>query len=310
MLRVITLLFPLWAILLSALAWWQPQLFDGFGGAIVPVLSLIMFLMGLTLVPEDFARVARSPGPIALGVCLQFLVMPLAAFIVAALLALPAELAAGLIVVGCCAGGTASNVICYLAKANVALSITMTMTSTLIGVIATPFLCWLYLSQGIEVDQLAMLWDIVKMVLVPVLAGVGLNTLFHAQVRRLEPVLPAMAIAAIVFIIAVIVALNHERLGTIGPLVLLAVVLHNSIGLVCGYQLSRLLGFNVADSRTIAIEVGMQNSGLGVALALKYVSATAALPGAVFSVWHNLSGSALAAWWGRKPSSAVVGEGQ
>ncbi len=301
-------LFPLWAVLLSLWAYLQPGFFTPGAAAIVPMLSLVMFFMGLSLGFEDFRRIFRAPRAIVIGVVLQFLLMPALAWSIAQLLQLPGQLAAGLIIVGCCAGGTASNVICYLAKGNVALSISMTLVSTLVGVLATPLLCWLYISQAIEVDRLSMLLSICKMVLFPVVLGVALNHFFHRGIKMLAPLLAALSIATIVLIIAIIVALNQDRLGSIGLLTLLAVVLHNGFGIAGGYGCSRLLGMDRRDSRTIAIEVGMQNSGLGVALALKYFSPVAALPGALFSIWHNLAGSALAAYWSAGPQqqSAIV----
>ena len=198
-------LFPLWALLAALWAYWQPGLFSGLGGFIVPGLALIMFCMGLTLGFADFRRVAASPIAIGIGVALQFLVMPLAAWLIARLLALPEQLAAGLILVGCCAGGTASNVICYLARGDVALSISMTLVSTLLGVVVTPLLCWLYIATQIQVDYLSMLLSIVKMVLLPVLGGVALNQYFEGTVDRLRAALPSLAILTICLLIAIIV---------------------------------------------------------------------------------------------------------
>ena len=290
-------LFPLWAVLVSLLAFYQPALFVGYQLAIVPLLSLVMFLMGLTLTPDDFKRVLLTPKSIAIGVVLQFTIMPLAAFIIAYALALPSDLAIGLILVGSCGGGTASNVICYLARANVALSITMTMVSTLFGVLMTPLLCWLYVSVDINIDYLSMFFSIIKMVFVPVLLGVTMNYFFKRKIEKFEALLPALSVLAIVVIIAIIVALNEMRLAQLGVMVFLAVAIHNGLGLAMGYYLSRVSGLAEADCRAIAIEVGMQNSGLAVALALKYFSPAAALPGALFSVWHNIAGSGLASYW-------------
>jgi len=301
--------FPAWALLAALVAYLQPGLFQSLGGLIVPGLSLIMFCMGLTLEVADFRRVLALPRAIGIGVALQFLLMPLAAWTIAQVLSLPEQLAAGLILVGCCAGGTASNVICYLARGDVALSISMTLVSTLLGVVLTPFLCWLYIDQAIEVDYLSMLLSIVKMVLLPVLAGLLLNHYLRSGVDRVRAVLPSIAIITICLLIAIIVALNASRLAQLGPLLVLAVILHNSLGYLGAYGASRLLGMDVLRSRTIAIEVGMQNSGLGVALAVQYFSAAAALPGALFSVWHNLSGSLLAAWWSRREAELAPGQG-
>jgi len=293
-------LFPLWAIVVSILAFLFNEPLTDMQGLIVPMLAMVMFCMGLTLSVEDFKRVTRKPVFIAIGVALQFLLMPLAAFLISHLLQLSDQLTAGMIVVGSCAGGTASNVICYLGKGDVALSISMTLVSTLLGVVITPLLCALYLSQTIAVDTVGMFMNILQVVLIPVLAGTVVKTFLHDWVKRIESILPTIAMTLILLIIAVIVALNSGQLAQVGVITLIAVALHNSTGLAGGYYLSRMLGLDQIRSRTIAIEVGMQNSGLGVALALEFFSATAALPGAIFSVWHNISGSLLAAYWRRK----------
>ena len=296
-------LFPLWALLLSAAAFFSSDAFIGLQSLIVPLLALIMFIMGLNLNHEDFRRIANDPKPIFIGVLLQFLLMPLLAITLAAMLQLSSQLTAGMILVGSCAGGTASNVISYLAKADLALSISMTVTSTLIGVIATPLLCTFYLAQTIEVDSWSMLLSILQMVLLPVVAGSVVNHYAGSKVETVKTFLPSISIVLILLIIAIVVALNSQRLVEVGLLTLLAVILHNLGGLTGGFYLSRLLGLDLKQSHTIAIEVGMQNSGLGVALALQFFSATAALPGALFSVWHNISGSLIAAHWGKKRES-------
>ena len=293
-------LFPLWAILLSVTAIIARDSIALLEPAIVPLLAGIMFLMGLTLEKKDFQRIIAQPQPVMVGVILQFVLMPILAITLANMLELSTQLTAGMVLVGSCAGGTASNVIAYLSKGDVALSISMTIASTLIGVVATPFLCAFYLSETIAVDSISMLISILQMVLIPVVAGSLVNHFQRPVVLKIEPALPSIAIVLILIIIAVIVALNAERLPQVGLLTLVAVILHNSLGLAGGFFVSRLFGFNLRQSQTIAIEVGMQNSGLGVALALQYFSATAALPGALFSIWHNISGSLLAARWSRK----------
>ncbi len=299
MIQRFNLFFPLWAVLLAAAAYTCPEPFVGHAGSIVPMLALVMFFMGLTLTAADFKRVLLAPRPVGVGVVLQFLLMPVLAWILTHVLQLPAQLAVGLILVGCCSGGTASNVVCYLARGNVALSISMTLVSTLIGVVVTPLLVWVYVEQSIEVDRLAMLWSIVKMVLLPVTMGVLLNVVFARQIKAHEQLLAALSIITIALIIAIIVAINGPGLAAMGMMTLLAVVLHNTLGTLSAYGCSRLMGINQRDSRTIAIEVGMQNSGLAVALALKYFTPVAALPGALFSIWHNLAGSLLASYWRR-----------
>jgi len=298
----ITRLFPLWALLFSVLALWRPAWFGAAKPAIVPLLGVVMFSMGMTLTWQSFAAVLRRPQRIALGIALQYLVMPFAAWTIALVLGLSPALTAGLVLVGASPGGTASNVVCYLARGDLALSITLTTASTLLAVVATPLLTWVYVGQQVPVPVFEMLLSIVKIVLLPVVLGVAINSLAG---RRLEPVkqfFPLLSVAAIVFIIAIVVALNRDNLAQTGVLVALAVLLHNAVGLASGYWLGLRLTGDPRIARTLAIEVGMQNSGLAVALAVQYFSAAAALPGALFSIWHNLSGSALAAVWSRRPA--------
>ncbi|MDH5182115.1 MAG: bile acid:sodium symporter family protein, partial [Gammaproteobacteria bacterium] len=235
-----------------------------------------------------------------LGVALHYLIMPPAAWLISRLFNLPVELMVGMVLVGSSAGGTASNVICYLAKGNVALSITLTLTSTLLAVFAMPALTWLYAGQSVPVPALAMLFSILKIVLIPVLLGVIVNSLFRQRLAKVVALFPFISSLAIIMIIAIIVALNNNTIATMGMVIMWAVILHNLTGLFAGYMIARKLGHDAVISRTLAIEVGMQNSGLSVALATKYFTASAALPGALFSVWHNISGSVLAAWWARQ----------
>ncbi|MCG8325884.1 MAG: bile acid:sodium symporter family protein [Thiotrichales bacterium] len=268
--------------------------------AIIPLLGVIMFGMGVTLSVQDFKRVLQRPMSIALGLCLQFLLMPLLAWLISSGLQLSLPLMAGMILVGACPGGTASNVICYLARGDVALSITMTSVSTFLAILLTPLLTWLYLGERIPVPVQAMMISIFKIIIIPVALGVLVNHLLGQRFRLLKKSLPLVSMAAIVFIIGIIVALNHEKLHFLLFSVLLAVMLHNLAGLLLGYQVSKWLGCDVMTCKTIAIEVGMQNSGLGVALASKYFVAAAALPGAIFSIWHNITGAILASVWSKK----------
>ena len=298
-----TALFPLWAVLASAVALVAPAPLAALKPTIVPLLGLVMFGMGMTLNWNSFAEALRRPGTLVLGAALQFLVMPLAAYAVAALLGLPAMLATGLILVGSCPGGTASNVVCYLARGDVALSITLTTVSTLLAIAATPALTLIYAGARVPVPALDMVEAIARIVLLPVIAGVVVNQFAGKRLASVQHVFPLLSVVAIVLIIAIIVALNRDNLAVVGPSVAAAVVLHNAIGLAAGYWVPRLLGRDARTCRTLAIEVGMQNSGLGVALSVKYFSAAAALPGALFSIWHNLSGSLLAGWWRRDAAS-------
>jgi len=297
----ITRLFPVWALLGALCAWLWPGLFIPLKPAIVPLLGLVMFGMGITLTAGNFLTVLQRPFPVVLGVVLQFLLMPLTGWVLALLAGLPPQLAVGLILVGCSPGGTASNVICYLARGDVALSITLTTVSTLVAVVATPLLALLYAGQTVPVPAMEMLLTIVRIILLPVAAGLLLNHFYHQRLAALRSLFPLLSVAAIVIIIAIVVALNREQLGSVAPGLMATVMLHNLAGLGGGYWLARWLGRDARECRTLAIEVGMQNSGLAVALAVKYFSAGAALPGALFSIWHNLSGSLLAAYWGRRP---------
>ncbi len=300
MLARVTTLFPLWAMLGVLLAWFLPAPFAACRPAILPLLGVVMFGMGVGLRIENFLAVLRRPAPVILGVSLQFLMMPLAGWLLALLAALPPQLAAGMILVGCSPGGTASNVICYLARGDVALSITLTAVSTLLAILATPLLMLVYAGATVTVPALEILQTIFWVIFLPVTLGMGFNHLFHRPLTIIRGVFPLLSVFAIVFIIAIIVALNREQLVDVAAGLLVLVVLHNLAGLAGGYWISRWLGQDRRTSRTLAIEVGMQNSGLAVALAVKYFSATAALPGALFSVWHNLSGSLLAGHWSRR----------
>lgn len=292
--------FPLWALLFSGVAFLYPQLFVGFKSSIVPLLMTIMLGMGLTLGWQDFKRVWQNRFVVGLGVGIQFLIMPLSAWLLSWLFDFSLELTIGMLLVGATAGGTASNVIAYLAKGDVALSVCMTLVSTLIAVVMLPFLTWLYLGELVEVPASSMLWMLLKMIVLPLLLGMILNALLHSQVAKITAILPLFSMIAILLIIAIVVALNQANLHIMAWTLLLAVIVHNSLGLAFGYWLTRRFGYDSVIARTVAIEVGMQNSGLSVALALQYFSAVSALPGALFSIWHNVSGSLFASYWQAK----------
>jgi len=297
--------FPLLVLALTGFAYARPAPFVAAGPAIVPLLMLVMLGMGMTLSTTDFTAIARAPRLVALGVLLHYTVMPAAAWLVIRVLGLDAETAVGVVLVGATSAGTASNVISYLARGNVALSVTMTACSTLLAVVLLPAIAWLLLGRRVPVPAGAMMLAVAEVAVGPVIGGMLLRRLLGAGVARLEPAFPVVSAVAIAIVIAVIVGLNAPRLAAAAPVVVVAVVLHNSIGLAAGYGLARLARADEASARTIAIEVGMQNSGLAVALALKLFTPAAALPGALFSVWHNLSGSALAAFWSRRPPAAL-----
>ncbi|SEQ55952.1 bile acid:Na+ symporter, BASS family [Faunimonas pinastri] len=302
MLSSVTRLFPLWALIVAVAAFFAPGAFSGIGPYVTYLLAIIMFAMGVTLTFDDFRRVLVRPAPVIAGVVLHYIVMPLAAWALAKVFGMEPDLATGMILVGSVASGTASNVMIYLAKGDVALSISISALSTIVGVVATPFLTRLYVDADIAVDVGGLLLSIVEIVAVPVVLGLIVNQILRRFVRTVEPALPLISMVAILAIIAAVVAGSHANIANVGPLVLLAVVLHNGIGLLSGYWGGRLLGFDEAVCRTLALEVGMQNSGLAATLGKIYFSPLAALPGAIFSVWHNLSGSLLAGFWAGRPT--------
>lgn len=277
-----------------------PQAFLGLSSWINPLLMVIMFCMGLTLTMPDFALVFKNPLPVLGGITAQFIIMPSMGWLVATMLQLEPALAAGPILVGCAPGGTASNVVSYLARGNVALSVAMTSVSTLLAPLLTPALALWLAGQYMPVDAGSMAISVVQIVLIPVVLGIFLRMLFNRFVDKISGALPWLSVLAITFVVTVIVAGSAQTIVTAGLLVLVAVVLHNALGLALGYAIGILLRVPEDSRRTIAIEVGMQNSGLAGGLAKQYFSPEAALPGAVFSVWHNLSGALIAAYWRRK----------
>lgn len=291
------ILFPLAALLFSALAYWQPAWLTPLQPAIVPLLGIVMFGMGMTLTPAHFTAVWKRPRIIGFGLLLQYGLMPLIAYVLGYLLDLPLVFVAGIVLVGTSPGGTASNVICYLARGDVALSIILTTVSTLLAIVMTPLLTWFYIGQRIPVPVVGMLIDILLIIILPVVAGLLARRWLGAWSQRVEALFVPLSMLAIILIIGIIVALSHEQLADVALVVVFAVALHNGLGLTAGYALARVAGYTPVIARTLAIEVGMQNSGLAVALALKYFGPASALPGALFSIWHNISGAFLAGWW-------------
>ena len=287
----------LMVLLVAALALFVPASFLWIHTWVInPMLGVIMFGMGLTLSPEDFHIVLKRPKDILIGCLAQFLVMPLLAWGLTRVFALPEELALGVILVGCCPGGTASNVITYLAKGDLALSVGMTATSTLLAPVLTPLLVWLMAGQMVEVDTLGMLLSIVYVVIAPIVVGLMCQRFLPQVTRNVVPYLPAFSSVVIALVVGIIVAHNADRLLVGGVLVIVVVVLHNLLGLALGFLLGKLLRLPKPKCVAVSIEVGMQNSGLASSLAVLHFSAypLATIPGAVFSVWHNISG-ALAA---------------
>ena len=261
-----------------------------------PLLMLVMFGMGLTLKIEDFALVFTRPKDIIIGCLAQFTVMPLLAFALARIFALDEALTIGVVLVGCCPGGTASNVITYLSKGDVPLSVAMTSVNTLLAPFLTPFITYLLLRTTVHIDMLAMFLTIIKIVIVPIALGLILNKFFEKTCEKAAEFLPFVSIFCITLTVASVVSHNALGIRQTGALILIAVIAHNLLGLLTGYLLGMLLKMTPAKKRTLAIEVGMQNSGLAVSLAKTSFPdlAMATVPGAIFSVWHNLSGAFLA----------------
>ncbi len=300
MLERFNFLFPLWAVLLSIIAYLAPQIFISLKSSIIYLLAIVMLGMGITLKPADFSQLIYLKSIIVVGLILQYSIMPLVAWLISKSFSLSIPLLTGMVLVGACPGGTASNVICYLARGNVALSIALTSISTLLAVVATPILTWIYLGHSIDVPVFNMMSTVLKVIVLPVSLGVLINYSFGQRLALIIRIFPSISVLAICIIIAIIIANNQPKLHAIVSIVMIAVILHNLMGLVIGYIFSYWLGYNEKIRKTIAIEVGMQNSGLAVALATEYFKPLAALPGAVFSIWHNLSGSLLAAIWSKQ----------
>lgn len=298
--QMITRFFPLVALFFVGIAWFVPEPLVALKPSIIYLLGLIMFGMGISLTIDDFKRAITNRKALAFGTGMQFLLMPLLAFILAVVFKLPEMLFIGMILVGTSPGGTASNVMCYLAKGDVALSITLTAISTLIAIVATPLLTELYAGQTVDVPMIKMLVDIAKIIVLPVGVGLLLNTFFSARLKTVQQIFPAISVIAISLIIGIVVALNHERIGSLSMVLFIAVILHNLIGLLGTYWLSGLFGWDIRTRKTLAIEVGMQNSGLAVFMGVKYFAPLSALPGAIFSIWHNLSGSIFASYMRNK----------
>ena len=264
--------------------------------AINPMLGLIMFGMGLTLSPQDFHVVLKRPKDIIMGCLAQFTVMPLLAWGLAWAFDLPKELALGVILVGCCPGGTASNVITYLAKGDLALSVGMTATSTLLAPLVTPLLVLLLAGTMVDVDTWGMLQSILYVIIAPIAAGLLCKKFLPNITRQIVPFMPAFSSLVIASTVGIVVSHNAERILVGGMLVILVVMLHNMLGLGLGFVLAKLLRLTRPKCVAVSIEVGMQNSGLASSLAVLHFAAypLATIPGAIFSVWHNISGALVA----------------
>lgn len=295
-------------IAFSALALWQPWIFSWVAPHISAMLGIIMLGMGMTLHWQDFSHVLRHPRDLGLGLVVQFGCMPLLAFALCHVFALPPELAMGMILVGTAPGGTASNVLTFIARGDVAFSVAMTAAATLVSLLLTPPLTWLLGGVWVPVDMGGLFWSIVKIVLVPVLLGLLLHHFQRGLVDRLMPFLPLASALVITLVIAGIIAVNAQSILSAGPAIFAAVIAHNLLGLAVGWFAACRLRFAPSRRRALAIEIGTQNSGLATALALAHFTPAAAIAGALFSVWQNISGALLSNFWATRPVTSDSGE--
>jgi BASS family bile acid:Na+ symporter len=291
----------LWVVLCSAVAFFYPAPFKPIGKYISYLLGIIMLGMGLTMSLEDFRLVLTRPKDVFYGVFFRYLIMPLVGFGVAKMLGLPPALAAGMVLLGACPSGTGSNVLTFIAKGDTALSVTVSSVNTILAPVLTPYIFLLLAGSMIPINAGALLLDIVWIVLIPVASGVFLHMIAPRLVDKLTKVVPAVSVVFIIAIMSSVVALNASKMATMALVLGLAVMLHNSAGLLLGYYAGKSVGMSDKQSRAITFEIGMENSGLTVALALAHLDPMAALPGAVMTVWEYLSGSMLASYWGNKP---------
>ena len=295
-------------IAFSALALWQPWIFSWVAPHISAMLGIIMLGMGMTLHWQDFSHVLRHPRDLGLGLVVQFGCMPLLAFALCHVFALPPELAMGMILVGTAPGGTTSNVLTFIARGDVAFSVAMTAAATLVSLLLTPPLTWLLGGVWVPVDMGGLFWSIVKIVLVPVLLGLLLHHFQRGLVDRLMPFLPLASALVITLVIAGIIAVNAQNILSAGPAIFAAVIAHNLLGLAVGWFAACRLRFAPPRRRALAIEIGTQNSGLATALALAHFTPAAAIAGALFSVWQNISGALLSNFWATRPVTSDSGE--
>lgn len=290
----------------ALLALTLPSVFSGIKPIVInPLLGIIMFGMGMALKPADFRIVLSRPRDVLIGCLAQFTIMPLLALALSWLFALDEALAVGVILVGCCPGGTASNVITYLAKGDLALSVGMTATSTLLAPVVTPSLVWLLAGKSVDVDVAGMLLSILWVVILPIVAGLTVKWLWPKYTEKATAYLPAVSSLAIAFIVLIVISANAHKLLVGGIVIVAVVVLHNLCGLGLGYLIGRLLCLPAPKRKAISIEVGMQNSGLASSLATLHFAAypMATIPGAIFSVWHNISGAIVARLYARSDKS-------
>ncbi|MDU2063999.1 MAG: bile acid:sodium symporter family protein [Sporomusaceae bacterium] len=298
--------FTLWVILFSCIAFWQPTPFKPIVPAISYLLGFIMLGMGLTMSLDDFKLVLKHPREVFYGVSFRYLLMPLIGYGVAKVLGLPPALAAGVVLIGACPSGTASNVMSFIAKGDTALSVTVSSVNTILAPLLTPYIFLVLAGSFIPIDVTALFIEIVKIVLLPVATGVACRMVFKEKLDQIVHIVPAFSVICIITILSCVVAVNAAKLATVGLIIVAAVFLHNSLGLLLGYGSAHAVKMGEKKARAITFEIGMENSGLAVALAMAHLDPMAALPAAVCSIWQNISGSILASYWGSKTEKSAM----
>ena len=297
-------------IAIAAIALIEPMSFKWAAPNITMLLGIVMFGMGMTLKLADFKLVFQRPRDVFIGALAQFTIMPLLAYFLATAFGLPPELAAGVILVGTCPGGTSSNVMTYLARGDVALSVSMTMTTTVLAPIVTPLLTWWLAGAWVEISLAAMMMSIVQVVILPIVAGLIINSFFETQVQKVVKVLPLVSVIAIVLIVGGVVAVSSQKIMETGLLIMAVVMCHNLLGYGTGFLLAKALHMDIAKAKAVSIAVGMQHSVLATSLAMLHCGPAAAIPGAIFSVWHNISGSLAANYLSSKMNKEELPEVQ
>ena len=298
--------FAYWVLLFAIMAFLEPGWFIGLKSWIVPLLGLVMFGMGLTLRVDDFAELGRHPWRVLLGVVAHFAIMPAVAWGLCKVFHLPAEIAVGVILVGCCPSGTSSNVMTWLAKGDLGLSVAVAAVTTLLAPLLTPALIWLLASAWLPVSFMDMFWSILQFVMLPIVLGVIAQRVLGERVKLALDVLPLISVVSIVMIVCAVVSASQAKIAESGLLIMAVVMLHNGFGFTLGYVTGKLFKLPLAQRKALSLEVGMQNSGLGAALASAHFSPLAAVPSALFSVWHNISGALLATYFRKMDEEPVA----
>ena len=292
--------FLIWMLIAAIIGFIFPAQLATLSSWVPYLLGIVMLGMGLIIDPKDFKIIFQAPRSVIVGVILQYTIMPLSAFLIVKLFHLPPEIAIGVILVGCCPGGTSSNVMSYLANANVALSVAITSVSTLLAPFLTPALIYLFAHEWLQVSFISMFWSVVQVILIPIIIGFVLQKVFKKFADTTATALPIVSVVAISLILASVVGSSKAQILATGLLIFAVVILHNLIGYVLGYTFAKILKLDRPDKKAVSIEVGMQNSGLAVSLATVHFNPLSAVPGAVFSLIHNITGPILAKYWNKR----------